>query len=398
MRPSRRLLLSVLLALLPTTLAQIGTSSANISSDSTQMSYISTWRSQTADGGVYEAYSNASDAAVTFSFIGVAAKYVAIRKKDRGLCQLVLDDSQAYTVDLYDNSGYPQTHAIIWASPTLPYGQHNVTLQQIGPDARFGYYPYLFTETWIQIVPTNVASYTATEVRTTPTSGSSATGVPSTGKSVSIAPIVGGAVGGVVALGLISFLVFLWRKDKRSKERGGGRMIKKVKRAEGKMSIDDDQDDPRGDGNGGRRPTPAGYVQQHQHWGMGGGNPYDRVGSVGGTQSGHSPDDVYGSYGSGWPHEQYGSVPSAGGPFRSETSSPPQLVGSPYHQHQPYDPNAYRLATPDTGAPTSEWNGGYSNTTYGNMVPVADDRDSRLYPYHEQGEGRERRNYPVPEI
>ena len=85
------------------------------SSDSTQMSYVSTWRSMTSDG-VYEAYSNASDASVTFSFTGVGVQYVAIKKYDRGLCQLVVDGVSSYTVDLYDNSGYLQYQTVIWTS------------------------------------------------------------------------------------------------------------------------------------------------------------------------------------------------------------------------------------------------------------------------------------------
>ncbi|KAL8286818.1 hypothetical protein RQP46_004346 [Phenoliferia psychrophenolica] len=125
-----------LLSLLPTpSSAQLGTAQSNISSDSTQMTYYGAWRSMTLDG-VYEAYSNASNASVVFSFTGVGVSYVAIKKYDRGLCQLIVDG----------------------VSPTLPYGDHNVTLQQIGADARFGYYPYLLSETWIQVRPINVGS------------------------------------------------------------------------------------------------------------------------------------------------------------------------------------------------------------------------------------------------
>lgn len=43
-----------------------------------------------------------------------------------------------YRIDLYDGSGYQTPRQIIWSSGTLPYGVHNVTLMQIGPDARFG--------------------------------------------------------------------------------------------------------------------------------------------------------------------------------------------------------------------------------------------------------------------
>lgn len=54
------------------------------------------WRSDTEDG-VYTAYSNLSDAYATFSFVGVAAQYIAVRKADRGLCQITVDEQTSYT-------------------------------------------------------------------------------------------------------------------------------------------------------------------------------------------------------------------------------------------------------------------------------------------------------------
>lgn len=63
---------------------------------------------------------------------------------------------RSYTVDLYDNSGYAQSEQIIWQSPVLPYGKHSITLYQLGPDARLGVYPYLISETWIVIYPTDI--------------------------------------------------------------------------------------------------------------------------------------------------------------------------------------------------------------------------------------------------
>jgi hypothetical protein len=94
----------------------LGTKSVNISSDSTQLKCtfntrrernwkagaepflvdISTWRSDT-EGGVYQAYSNESDAKAIFSFVGVGAEYVAVRKADRGLCQITVDQTTSYT-------------------------------------------------------------------------------------------------------------------------------------------------------------------------------------------------------------------------------------------------------------------------------------------------------------
>lgn len=130
----------LLLSLLPSALAQIGASPSNVSSNSSRMSYVGTWRSNFL-GDVYQAYSNDSSASVTFEFEGVRASYVAIKKSDRGLSLVQVDLDSAYTVDLYDDSGTVQSERIVWTSPVLPYGKHNVTVAQIGPDARFGCVP-----------------------------------------------------------------------------------------------------------------------------------------------------------------------------------------------------------------------------------------------------------------
>lgn len=130
----------LLLSLLPSALAQIGASPSNVSSNATQMAYVGTWRSSFLDD-VYQAYSNESGASVTFSFEGVRASYVAIKKADRGLSLVQVDWDTAYTVDLYDDSGTVQVERIVWTSPVLPFGKHNVTVSQIGPDARFGCVP-----------------------------------------------------------------------------------------------------------------------------------------------------------------------------------------------------------------------------------------------------------------
>ena len=55
-----------------------------------------------------------------------------------GLCLLSVDNTDTYTVDLYDDSGNELQRQVIWTSPTLPYGSHNVTLFQAGQDQRFG--------------------------------------------------------------------------------------------------------------------------------------------------------------------------------------------------------------------------------------------------------------------
>lgn len=119
-------------------LAQLGTVQSNVSSnDTSHMTYVSQWRSSIING-TYEAYSNYTDAVVTFRWNGVGASYVAIKGPNRGLCQLKLDDSAVYSIDLYNDSGYTQDEEVIWTSPTLPYGSHNVSISQVGEDARLG--------------------------------------------------------------------------------------------------------------------------------------------------------------------------------------------------------------------------------------------------------------------
>lgn len=41
-------------------------------------------------------------------------------------------------VSLFDDSGFAQPEVVIWTSPVLPYGNHTVTLAQIGIDSRLG--------------------------------------------------------------------------------------------------------------------------------------------------------------------------------------------------------------------------------------------------------------------
>lgn len=43
-----------------------------------------------------------------------------------------------YTLDLYNDSPYSNGLQVIWTSGTLLYGAHNITISQLGPDARFG--------------------------------------------------------------------------------------------------------------------------------------------------------------------------------------------------------------------------------------------------------------------
>ncbi|GAA5917294.1 hypothetical protein JCM5296_003051 [Sporobolomyces johnsonii] len=372
-----------------TTAAIIGTESLNISSDSTQLTYVGTWRSDNdTQTGAYQAYSNASDASVTFSFIGVAVAYVAEKKADRGLCQLTVDATTSYTIDLYNDSGYSQGFQIIWDSGTLVYGAHNVTISQIGPDARFGYYPYLITETWIESVPTNVPAYTATQI--IPSSTASAT--PEKSHKSDAGPIIGGVVGGVVACFLLGFLLYLWRRDKAQRRRSEGAPVQKVKKAEGKMAI---EDEPEPTGGAGWAGAPGGAVAggaaygrydrggpDGQYYGSGYDNygGYGREGYGGGVGGGGG-----GGYGAGWAHNG-GREHSAPGTDDDSHHHPraSSYRGAPYgpygHSHSPSPSSPGYHSYPSTGA-------------YDTMSS-----QNKVYPYHEQGFGTESRRYPVPEI
>ncbi|GAA5950818.1 hypothetical protein JCM3765_004600 [Sporobolomyces pararoseus] len=357
--------------------AIIGAQAYNISSDSTQLTYVGTWRSDQEDG-TYQAYSNASDAAVTFSFIGVGVAYLAEKKADRGLCQLAVDGKDYYTVDLYNDSGYSQGTQLVWDSGTLVYGAHNVTISQLGPDARFGYYPYLITETWIESVPTNVAAYTATQIRPSPTStNSNSNGDHHT----SPGPIIGGVIGGVLAAFLLGFLFYLWRRDKAQRRRSEGAPVQKVKKAEGKFAIEDEQPFSKAQDFGG----PGGGAGEGGWAGMPGGV----VGPVGG---GYQYQDPYGGY-----------PAAAAEPYRSNSGS-----DESYHPYQqPPRPSSYTSGGGFASAPQGPPYGSYtsasayqypSSTGYDNGGGGTMSSQNRSYPYHEQGFGTESRRYPVPEI
>lgn len=364
----------------------IGTRQVNISSDSTQMSYYSTWRSDTEDG-IYTAYSNASDALATFTFVGVAVDYVAVRKDDRGLCQLTLDGITSYTIDLYDGSGYSQGRSVIWSSGTLEFGLHNVTLSQIGPDARFGFYPYLVTETWVETIPLNATAYTATESVARP-SGSI---IPSNNDdddeegSSNIAPIVGGVIGGVLAALLFAFLLFLWRRDRQMRDRNeGGAPLEKPKKAEGRMAIEDDGTAPAQPGTS----LTSGYSSPPPSWGAAYGYPsYGNPGYGQLQQQQMYPEmsSAYGAMPGGHPAYGHVIVPTSNMTTTSMLHQPP-TVGSPY-----YGSNTTRSPPPASHSQNGSSGQSYDPVGYRGVTPDQ-------YPYVVQGVNEEKRMYPVPEI
>ncbi|KAL8278777.1 hypothetical protein RQP46_008846 [Phenoliferia psychrophenolica] len=99
-------------------------------------SFDGVWGNQNVKG-VFSTWSNSSSAVLHFQFKGVAVQYFASKKYDRGRCKLTLDGGDGETVDLYIPQG-TSDNTLIWESALLDYGNHTVTISQIGPDSRIG--------------------------------------------------------------------------------------------------------------------------------------------------------------------------------------------------------------------------------------------------------------------
>lgn len=97
-------------------------------------------------------------------------------------------------------------------------------------------------------MPTNLKSYLATQIVSIATPTASAAMFQPASGSPGAAPIIGGAVGGFVALILVSFLFLLWRRDKKQRRRreGDGDHVERARASKSKMSIDDDNDSGNG--------------------------------------------------------------------------------------------------------------------------------------------------------
>ncbi|BGP36896.1 hypothetical protein JCM10450v2_000791 [Rhodotorula kratochvilovae] len=363
----------------PANAAIIGAELHNISSDTTQFNYLGRWRSDTEDG-IYQAYSNDTEAVVTFTFVGVSASYLAEKRDDRGICQIQLDDQAPTYMDLYDNSGYSQGLQVIWSSGTLVYGTHNVTISQIGPDSRFGYYPYLVTSTWLEAVPTDVAAYISTQV--VPSATATPTPVDSSGRGPNVGAIVGGTIGAVLAAMLLGFLFYLYWRDRTQRKRSEGAPVEKVKKADGKMAI---EDEPEHGGAYGAAPYPgygagyAGYGYPHDPYGYSGAAPYAPYGQ-------HDPSFAAAS---GWAYPQQQQ--------QGQYLAPPHSAGSnsaDSHGRGGAGVAGYGAGGGSSAAPATTSRGSYYDSAYHS----GEGSDSRSYPYHVQGFGTESRSYPVPEI
>ncbi|BGP13008.1 hypothetical protein JCM10213v2_000925 [Rhodosporidiobolus nylandii] len=348
----------------------------SLSCNANYSSLSSPWRSDT-NRGYYQAYNNASDAMVTFTFIGVGVQYVATKQPDRGICLLAVDYDTAVTIDLFTVSEDNQTQQVIYTSPTLEYGKHTVSISQAGPDARFGYYPYLASETWIQIVPSEVAAYTRTQATSSHTSSSSSSDSGASGTKTPA--IAGGVVGAVVACALAGFLLYLWRREKKKQRRKGGlALVEKETKTEGKSALEDQQDassaghDPfAGPGEG----VPA-YAAYGAHPPGPYGNPYGAYPGYG-----YAPPSAYSSPAAPHPASVWGYPYSAHPhlappPSGRSTDSAASTGGAQYATPSGPSPSPAELAS------RSAHHSGASDTTH------------RTYPHHVQGNA----HYAVPEI
>lgn len=233
------------------------------------------------------------------------------------------------------------------------------------------------------------AAYTLTQ--TTPSMTPTLTPLSSPGHGVNRGAIIGGVVGGVVAFALFGFLLYLWRSDRAKSRRSEGAPVHKVKRADGKMAIDDE-------------PAQKGAMAPYVGYGAGyAGYPYDPYGynphaaaataaAYGyGVPHGHDYSSYSGA--SGWAYPQPSSSPSHGPPPRSASSaeSHNRLYTQP--EHSPQSP----AFSPPAGAATTSRGSAY-DSAYRSGDGAASNAGSQSYPYHVQGHGNDSRAYPIPEI
>lgn len=213
------------------------------------------------------------------------------------------------------------------------------------------FFPWLISQTWVELVPTDVAEYTQTQ------STATATGTPSgdSSSSTPVGAIVGGTIGAVVAVVVAAFLLWLWRKDKRQNRNNRVEKVRPIDRESRKvMTIDDDD---MWDQRGG---TAAGWAQSP---------------SSGGQHYPYAP--VYAS-GAGQQSADYIGADSS----PTYTQQPMQWQQQHHQQPQVYQQPPFGLS------PTPPSSRSYSSSGTGGAN----------YPYHVQGYGNERREYPIPEL
>ena len=199
-------------------------------------------------------------------------------------------------------------------------------------------------------------SYTQTQMLPTGTGRASADN-NSGSSSTNIGPIIGGVVGGVLAIFLATFLIYLWRRDRTSRERGPGDIQRPKKEAAGKMAIEDEGPAPGWAGQGGAAfvgygGNQHGYQPAGGDWSGSSASHYHTapISSVSREGSGHSYTSQHGLLPSG---AAYGMSPPPVLPQSapSRVTSPPNSSFYSAPASNPYqglhEPVPYRGITPD---------------------------------------------------
>lgn len=198
---------------------------------------------------------------------------------------------------------------------------------------------------------------------------------------------------------LATFLIFLWRRDQTSRERGPGDIQRPKKEAAGKMAIEDEGPEPGWAGSGGAAFAGYGAGQQQQSgyrpegpvdWSGSSASHYHTAPGSGVSRegSGHSYTSQHGLLPSGAAYGMSPPPPSSQ-PVPGRVTSPPGAMGG-YYPSNPYqglqEPVPYRGITPEVSdrATASIRSGVYL------LYSV------QSYPHVVQGE--DRRRYAVPEI
>ncbi|GAA6043133.1 hypothetical protein JCM8097_004332 [Rhodosporidiobolus ruineniae] len=338
--------------------------SAEASNSTNEVVYLGAWRSD-LDPGFYQAYSNASDAVVQFSWTGVAAAYVATRRPDRGICQITLDGLKTWSLDLYARDTN-RTEEILFVTGTLAHSSHVLTVSQYAPDGRLGYYPtdWRFT-----------AAYTRTQTATMPAQ----TYYSSYNPGLTDGDIAGAVVGTVIAVALIVIGIVFWRRRRRQRRNAGSAAEKLKKADEDKLPIPDDTSSA--------DHAHAGAVDEAYHPGAGWpyGDPYAAYRAAAfGYPGGHPP-------------------PAHPDPSAYSSAAAPQPAWAPLSQRSLVSP----LSPPSSDAHGPRYlSGGMSQVAPASSPGLMDsayhsggasDR-TPAYPHHITGSGSDSRSYAVPEL
>lgn len=180
-------------------------------------------------------------------------------------------------------------------------------------------------------------------------------------------------MGGVLAIFLATFLIYLWRRDQTSRERGSGDIQRPKKEAAGKMAIEDERPEPGWSGQGGAAyagygavrhypgpsERPVGYQTSPGDWSGSSASQYPTGPASGVSRegSGYSYTSQHGllpsgaAYGMSSPPPMPPQQPHSTTPSR--VTSPPGMMGG-YYTSSPYqglqEPVPYRGITPEVSS------------------------------------------------